>query len=57
MTVAQPGADLGAVGSEVPTRTLLRVAFASAIGTIVEWYDFFIYATASALPEPSRKLD
>jgi MHS family shikimate/dehydroshikimate transporter-like MFS transporter len=26
-----------------------KVAFASAIGTIVEWYDFFIYATASAL--------
>jgi MFS family permease len=49
MTVAQPGADLGAAGTEVPTRTLLRVAFASAIGTIVEWYDFFIYATASAL--------
>lgn len=26
-----------------------KVAFASCIGTTVEWYDFFIYATASAL--------
>jgi metabolite-proton symporter len=26
-----------------------RVAFASAIGTAVEWYDFFIYGTAAAL--------
>jgi MHS family shikimate/dehydroshikimate transporter-like MFS transporter len=48
MTVAQPGA-LGAAGGEVSNRALLKVAFASAIGTIVEWYDFFIYATASAL--------
>jgi MFS transporter, MHS family, shikimate and dehydroshikimate transport protein len=28
---------------------LRRVAFASCIGTTVEWYDFFIYATAAAL--------
>jgi MHS family shikimate/dehydroshikimate transporter-like MFS transporter len=26
-----------------------KVAFASAIGTAVEWYDFFLYGTASAL--------
>ena len=26
-----------------------RVALASAIGTTVEWYDYFIYATATAL--------
>lgn len=26
-----------------------RIAIASCIGTTVEWYDFFIYATASAL--------
>ena len=26
-----------------------KVAFASAIGTTIEWYDFFLYGTASAL--------
>jgi metabolite-proton symporter len=30
-------------------REVRRVAFASAIGTTVEWYDFFIYGTAAAL--------
>jgi hypothetical protein len=53
MTVAQPRADLGAASDEVATHTLLKVAFASAIGTIVEWYDFFIYATASGLVSTS----
>src|SRR5678815_3133066 len=26
-----------------------RVAVASAVGTAIEWYDFFIYGTAAAL--------
>lgn len=26
-----------------------RVAFASAVGTTIEWYDFYLYATATAL--------
>ena len=26
-----------------------RVAIASAIGTTIEWYDFFIYGTAAAV--------
>lgn len=46
MSVAQMHAEAVAPVSD---RVLVRVAFASAIGTIVEWYDFFIYATASAL--------
>jgi hypothetical protein len=25
------------------------VAFASLVGTTIEWYDFFLYGTASAL--------
>ncbi|MEV6644038.1 MFS transporter [Amycolatopsis sp. NPDC051371] len=30
-------------------RQLRRVAVASAIGTTIEWYDYFIYSTATAL--------
>lgn len=32
-----------------PRESVRRVAFASMIGTSVEWYDFFIFGTASAL--------
>jgi metabolite-proton symporter len=32
-----------------PRSEAAKVAFASAIGTTVEWYDFFIYGTAAAL--------
>jgi MHS family shikimate/dehydroshikimate transporter-like MFS transporter len=34
------------LGSGVPTT---KVVIASAFGTVVEWYDFFIYGTAAAL--------
>ncbi len=37
-------ANAGASASEVR-----KVAFASFIGTTIEWYDFFIYGTAAAL--------
>ncbi|WP_051898004.1 MFS transporter [Sciscionella sediminilitoris] len=30
-------------------KQLRRIAFASLIGTMVEWYDFYIYGTAAAL--------
>jgi MFS family permease len=30
------------------------VAFASAVGTTIEWYDYFIYSTAAALVFGSR---
>ena len=30
-------------------RTPRKVALASAIGTTIEWYDFYLYATATAL--------
>jgi MFS transporter, MHS family, shikimate and dehydroshikimate transport protein len=32
--------------------TIRRVAFASFIGTAIEWYDFYIYGTAAALVFP-----
>jgi metabolite-proton symporter len=31
------------------TRSVREVAFASFIGTTIEWYDFFLYGTATAL--------
>ena len=30
-------------------RAPVRVAVASAVGTTIEWYDFFLYGTAAAL--------
>jgi hypothetical protein len=30
-------------------RSSRKVAFASLIGTTIEWYDFFIFGTAAAL--------
>lgn len=36
------------VGATNPTQ-LRRVAVASAVGTTIEWYDYFIYSTAAAL--------
>ena len=33
-------------------RSIRQVAFASFVGTAVEWYDFFVYGTAAALVLP-----
>src|SRR5499427_1625105 len=35
--------------SSIQGGAVRRVAFASMIGTTIEWYDFFLYGTASAL--------
>lgn len=35
--------------NSVSTASIRKVAFASLIGTTIEWYDFFLYGTASAL--------
>ncbi len=38
-----------AVGEGSGTASMGRVAFASFIGTAIEFYDFYIYGTAAAL--------
>src|SRR5207244_2825799 len=47
----RPGSGYGQVrGPVMPDRTpLRRVVAASLIGTTIEWYDFFLYGSASAL--------
>jgi len=38
---------------EIPIQSIRKVALAALAGTSIEWYDFFIYATAAALVFPS----
>jgi MFS transporter, MHS family, shikimate and dehydroshikimate transport protein len=42
-------ANAAAVTGVPATSSMKAVVFASAIGTIIEWYDFLIYGTAAAL--------
>ncbi|MGA8208716.1 MAG: MFS transporter [Nocardioidaceae bacterium] len=40
----------GDAGSpSVPQNSIVKVVFASLVGTAVEWYDFFLYGSAAAL--------
>jgi MFS family permease len=36
-------------GGSAPKESVRRVALASMVGTSIEWYDFFVFGTASAL--------
>ena len=47
-TAAQPSAD-----PEAPANSKGRVIFASLIGTSIEFYDFYAYATAAVLVFPT----
>ncbi|WP_454132544.1 MFS transporter [Microbacterium lacticum] len=55
MSAATPATGGSTPGGFTPTGTIAthedrrRVVFATVIGTTVEWYDFFIYATAVGL--------
>jgi MFS transporter, MHS family, shikimate and dehydroshikimate transport protein len=46
---SQPTAEEVQVGGKIDTARIRLVVSASMIGTIIEWYDFFIYGTAAAL--------
>jgi len=48
MTTTTPGAATGLPAAPAPVRPV-KVAFASFIGTTIEWYDFFLFGTAAAL--------
>ena len=45
------GFEPGSAGvvADSPASSIRSVAFASFIGTTIEWYDFFLYGTAAAL--------
>ena len=42
-------ASEGAAGAETSTSGLRKIVAASMAGTVVEWYEFFLYATAASL--------
>lgn len=48
-SVAPPNTGVGAVGVSPRAMSMPKVAFASFIGAMLEWYDFFLFGTASAL--------
>ena len=46
------GTTSQATGPQAPQRGMKRVAFASLVGSLIEFYDYTIYATAAALVFP-----
>ena len=50
LSPTENNSTLGTPSSDRPSlRSSRKVAFASLIGTTIEWYDFFIFGTAAAL--------
>ena len=45
---AHPGGDHSGTREQAPTG-LKKIVAASMVGTVVEWYEFFLYATAASL--------
>ena len=48
-THTTPQSEAGHPGSDPARTSIVKVVFASLIGTAVEWYDFFLYGSAAAL--------
>jgi len=46
---AKPGAGSTGNGDVTETSGLKKIVAASMVGTVVEWYEFFLYATAASL--------
>lgn len=44
-----PATQAGPTGSDAAQRSIVKVVFASMIGTATEWYDFFLFGSAAAL--------
>ena len=44
-----PAAAQRSASPEISTSKIRRVVAASMAGTVVEWYEFFLYATAASL--------
>jgi len=45
----QTGPDSPSGADAPPQNSIVKVVFASLVGTAVEWYDFFLYGSAAAL--------
>ncbi|OGQ14423.1 MAG: MFS transporter [Deltaproteobacteria bacterium RBG_16_71_12] len=52
--MATPAPDATSLSPEERNRQLRRAVVASAVGTAIEWYDFFLYGVAAALVFPSK---
>ena len=48
-TAASAPASSGRVATKPMTREEKKVIFASSLGTVFEWYDFYLYGSLSAI--------
>ena len=53
MTIVLPPTSLS-ISADQRRRQIVRAVIASAVGTSIEWYDFFLYGVAAALVFPQK---